>query len=49
LIVWLVPIAWLALGLAALAYAVTYAAYIWFTHAEARELWQLVRSQGLLS
>ncbi len=49
LIVWLVPIAWLALGLATLAYAGTYATYLWFTHPEARELWQLIRSQGLLS
>lgn len=49
LIVWLVPLAWLALGLAAIAYAGTYATYLWLTHPEARELWRLIRSQGLLS
>lgn len=40
---------YVALALAAVVYASTYAAWLWRTHPEARELVALVRSQGLLS
>lgn len=40
---------YVALALAAAVYASTYAAWLWRTHPEARELVALVRSQGLLS